>query len=133
MISKVSDSSRLRDTPVYTYKMDKVLETKKLPIIANKIEGFPRDKVFYLVVEDNEMIGFKMSRGDVALSYATHEIEKDSICLVEYRGKRTVRQVKILDEGKLLLVSNEGRLSAETVYKKDVKILARLIRLEIKL
>ena len=121
----------LMNVPVFTYKMDKALEIKKLPIVANKVEGFPKDKVCYLTIEDNEMIGFKMSRGDLALAHITHEIEKDAVFLIEYNGKRMVRQVKILDGGKLLLVSNEGRLAAETVYKKDVKILARLIRLEI--
>lgn len=126
-------SGVLMNVPVFTYKMDKTLDVKKLPIIANKVEGFPKDKVCYLAIEDNEMIGFKMTRGDLVLAHITHEIEKDAIYLIEYNGKRIVRQVKALDGGKLLLVSNEGRLAAETVYKKDVKILAHLIRLEITL
>lgn len=123
----------LMPVPVYNYKMDNVLDTKQLPIIANKVEGFPKDKVFYLIIGDDEMAGFRIYNGDLALAHSTQEIEKDSICLVEYEGKRAVRQIRKLDNDKLLLVSNKRSLNTETVLKKNVKILARLIRLEIML
>jgi transcriptional regulator with XRE-family HTH domain len=116
---------------VYGYKMDKILETKQLPIIANKIDGYAKDKVFYLVIEDNDMIGFRMAKGDVAFACGAQQAEKDGIYLVEYNGKRSVRQVKKLDNEKLLLVSNGGRMVTETFAKKDVRVIARLIRLEI--
>lgn len=123
----------LMNVPVYTYNMDKALDTKKLPIIANKVEGHPKDKVFYLSIEDNEMAGFKISKDALALAYSTHEIEKDAIFLIQYNGRRLIRQVRAIEGGKLLLVSNGGKLSLETVSKNDVKIIARLIRLEIML
>jgi transcriptional regulator with XRE-family HTH domain len=123
----------LMNVPVYTYNMDKAIDTRKLPIIANKVEGHSKDKVFYLLIEDNEMAGFKISKGALALAYSTNEIEKDAFFLVQYNGKRLIRQVRVLEGGKLLLVSNSGKLAIETVSKNDVKILARLIRLEIAL
>ncbi|MFZ5987941.1 MAG: S24 family peptidase [Bacillota bacterium] len=121
----------LMPVPVYTYKMDKAIQTKQLPIISNKVEGYPKDKVFYLTIEDNEMAGFRMSKGDLALVYGTQEIENNAVYLIEYNGTRAIRQIKTLDGGKLLLVSNRGSLSTDVVYKKDVKVIGRLIRLEI--
>lgn len=123
----------LMPVPVYTYKMDKAIETRQLPIISNKVEGFPKDKVFYLSIEDNEMTGFRIFKGDLALAYSTHDIDKDAIFLIEHNGKRVIRQIKTIGGGKLLLVSNSRSLVTDTVYKKDVKWLARLIRLEITL
>lgn len=124
----------LKVVPVYGYKMDKAVGTRQLPIIANKVEGFPKDKVFYLTIEDDEMMGFRIAKGDLVLACSNQEIEKDAIFLIEYNnGKRAVRKIKILDGGKLLLVSSMGSLITETVPKKDIKLLARLIRLEIML
>lgn len=121
----------LKAVPIYDYNMDKAIGIKQLPIIANKVEGFPKEKVLYLTIEENDMIGFKISKGDMALAYSTQEIEKDAILLIEYNGKRVVRKMRVLDSDKLLLVSSVGSLITETVLKKDIKVLARLIRLEI--
>ena len=119
--------------PVYDYKMEKAVGSKQLPIISNKVEGYPKDKVFYLTVEDDEMSGFRLMKGDMVLVCGTQEIEKDALYFIEREGKRSIRQVKKLDQEKLLLVSNGRSLSTATVSKKELKVLARLIRLEIML
>lgn len=119
--------------PVYDFMMDNAVGSKQLPIIANKVEGYPKDKVFYLTVEDNEMSGFRLTKGDLVLACSTQEIEKDAIYFIELGGRKSIRQIKKLDPDKLLLVGNSGSLSTETTSKKDVKVLARLIRLEIML
>lgn len=119
--------------PVYGYKMDKALLFKQLPIISNKVEGCPKDKVFYLMAEDNTMSGFRIMKDDLVLAGSTHEMEKDGIYFIEIDGKRMIRQVRKLDQEKLLLVGNSGSLSTETVSKKAVQVIARLIRIEISL
>lgn len=126
-------SGVLMPVPVYTYEMDQAINKKQMPIINNKIEGFSKEKVFYIVVDDNDMLGFRLLKGDTALVHSTHEIEKDAIFFIEHKNKRMIRQIKVIDGGKLLLVSNMGSLITETVYKKDIKVLGRLIRLEITL
>jgi transcriptional regulator with XRE-family HTH domain len=123
----------LAAVPVYNYKMDKAADPRKMPIISNKVEGYPKDKVFYLSIEDDDMIGFRISKGDIALCHSGHEFEKDGIYFVEINGRRVIRQLKTIDSAKLLIVSNRGSLVTNTLYKKDVKILARLIKLEIML
>ena len=122
----------LMAVPVYTdYKMNKVGEAMQLPVSANKVEGFPKDKVFYLTIENDEMSGFRICSGDLALALDTREIEKDAVYLIEYSGKRVVRQIKKLDNDKLLLVSNRIGLKTETAFKKDVRTIGRLIRLDV--
>lgn len=125
--------SIMKTVVVYDYKMDKTIATKQLPVISNKVEGLAKDKVFYLKIEENDMNGFRIMKDDLALAYSTQEIEKDGIYFIDYNEKRVVRQVKKLEGDKLLLVSNEGSLVTQTVYQKGVKIIARLVRLEISL
>lgn len=123
----------LKQVPVYDSKMEKQIDSRQLPIIGNKIEGCPKDKVLYLKIDNNEMSGFRIFKGDLALSYSTQEITKDSIYLIEYSGEKKIQQIRTLDNEKLLLVSNNGNLSTITALKKDVHVLAKLIKIEITL
>lgn len=123
----------LKTIPVYEYNLTQVVDKKQLPVISNKIEGYPKDKVVYLKIQDNDMVGFRIAKDDIAFVNITREIENNSIYLVEYKGQRTIRQIKRLNKNSLLLVYNDGILKTETVEAKDLKVLARLIRLEIKL
>lgn len=125
--------SVLKTVPVYRYNLKDVTATRELPLKSNKIEGYAPDKVFYIEIEDDDMIGFRIAKGDIAFAHITHEIENNAVCLVEYGAGAAVRQIKKLDSNKVLLVSNRGSLRTETVEIKNLQILARLDRLEIKL
>lgn len=126
-------SSVLKSVAVYKYDLKAVVGSKQLPVISNKIEGYAQDKVIYLQIEDDDMMGFRIGKGDLALAHLTHEVENNSICLVDYNSERAVRQIKKLDSSKVLLISNRGSLRTETAYIKDINIIARLDRVEIKL
>jgi transcriptional regulator with XRE-family HTH domain len=123
----------LKTVSIYDYKLEETLGKRQLPIISNRIEDCPKEKVIYLQIQDNDLSGLRICKGDLALACLTQEPEKDSYCLVEFGGRRAVRLVKKLEGNKLLLVSNPGTLSTEMADMKSVKILARLIRLEITL
>ncbi|MCX8132074.1 MAG: helix-turn-helix domain-containing protein [Clostridia bacterium] len=125
--------SVLKAVPVYDYSIDKVLHTKQLPVVSNKIDGYAKDKVLYLEIQDNDMIGFRIVKGDLAFAYLTGEVENNAVCLVEINGNRVVRQLKKLDSDKIMLLSNNGKMMTETVQLRSMKILARLVRLEVKL
>lgn len=127
-------SSVIKSVPVYEYNLKTIVETKQMPVMSNKIEGFSQDKVAFLLIEDDEMMGFRVTKGDIAFVYVNHEIENNSICLIEYNQLRCIRQIKKLDANKVLLISNGGSsLRTETINPKDIKVLARLVKLEIKL
>ncbi|MDQ2087125.1 helix-turn-helix transcriptional regulator [Herbivorax sp. ANBcel31] len=126
-------SGVIMNVPVYNYKMDRELGKRKLPIIANKVEGLPKDKVIYLLIEDDDMKGFRLNKGDLALAFKTSEVDRSSIYLIEYKEKKMIRQLRAVSGGKIILVQNSGSIITNTVYKKDVDVLARLIRLEINL
>ncbi|NMM62133.1 LexA family transcriptional regulator [Clostridium sp. P21] len=125
--------SVLKNVPIYEYNLQKAIAFKQLPLINNKIDGYSQDKVFYLQIEDDDMLGFRISKGDLAFAHSTHEIENNSICLVEHGSERVIRQIKKLDNSKVLLISNKGSFRTETVEIKEINIIAKLDRVEIKL
>jgi transcriptional regulator with XRE-family HTH domain len=130
--------SVFKTVPIYSYNLRDVQGIKQLPIISNKIEGYAQDKVLYLKIEQEDMIGFRIAQGDIAFGHITQEIENNSICLVEYKSadyspQRVIRQIKKLDATKLLLISNKGTVKTETINVKDISVLVKLDRLEIKL
>ena len=126
-------SSVLKNVPIYDYSLSKNKGFKEMPVHSNKIEGYPQDKVCYVEIEDDEMSGFRIMKGDLAFAHSIKEISNNGIFLLDYKGKRKVRQIKNLGNSKILLISNSGSLITETMEIKEVNIIAKLERIEINL
>lgn len=126
-------SSVLKNVPIYDYSLKNLKGTKELPIHSNKIEGFTQDKVLYIEIQDDEMSGFRILKGDLAFASLAKEAINNGIFLVEYKGKRAIRQIKVLGNSKVLLVSNGGSLLTETMNTNEFTVIAKLERLEIRL
>ncbi|MGL5352489.1 MAG: helix-turn-helix domain-containing protein [Clostridium sp.] len=126
-------ASVLKNVPIYDYTLKNSKGFKELPIHSNKVEGYPLDKVLYIEVQDDEMTGFRMLKGDLVFSHLVKEISNNGIFLVDYKGQRKIRQIKSLGNSKILLVSNGGSLMTETMEAKEIDVIAKLERIEIKL
>jgi len=124
-------ASVIKSIPIYNYSLTKVLGSKQLPLLNNKIEGHNQDKVFYLEIEGDDMIGFRIAKGDLAFAVSTNEFFNNSISLIQYGDKRVVRQLQRLDNSKALIISNKGSVVTETAGIKEIKVIAKLERLEI--
>lgn len=125
--------SILKNVPVYKMDMKTVDSVKQLPVVSNKIEGFAQDKVFYVKVEDDDMIGFRMAAGDLAFAHKTSEAENNAFNLIKYNDNIIIRQIKIIDKNKLLLISNSKSIRTETVNIKDITVMGKLTKVEIAL
>lgn len=126
-------SSVLRSVPIYDYSLSKKKGSKEMPVHSNKIENYPQDKVFYLEIEDNEMNGFRMLKGDIGFAHSVKEVSNNGFFLIDYKGQRKIRQVKVLGNSKVLLVSNAGNLITETMELKEIDVIAKLEKIEITL
>ncbi len=126
-------ASVLKSVPVFDYSLNSIKGKKELPVHSNKVEGFPQDKVLYIEIQDNDMSGFRMVKGDLAFAHLVKEPSNNGIFLVDYKGERVIRQLKSLGNSKYLLVSNGGALLTETVAVKDFEVIAKLERIEINL
>lgn len=126
-------SSVLKKVIIYDYSLKKELGSKELPIYSNKVEGYPADKVLYIKLEDNSMSGFRMMKDDIVFCHLVKEASNNGLFLIEYDNKRVIRQIKSLGGQKLLLISNDGSAKTETIQMNEVKVIAKLERLEIQL
>lgn len=126
-------SSVLKNVPIFDYTLKNSKGFKELPIHSNKVEGFAQDKVLYLEIQDDEMSGFRMLKGDLAFASLVKEPSNNGIFLVDYKGKRAIRQIKLLGNSKALLVSNGGSLLTETMNLNEFSVVAKLEKLEIRL
>ena len=126
-------SSVLKSVGIYNYDLNKPIGKKELPVISNKIEGYAQDKVLYLKIENDDLLGFRICEGDLALANLTSEIESNKIYLIDINGERVIRQLKKLDSNKVLIISNKNMVRTETAHPKDIKVIAKLNTLEIQL
>ncbi|MFR5642543.1 MAG: helix-turn-helix domain-containing protein [Clostridium paraputrificum] len=126
-------SSVMKKVIIYDYSLKKELGSKELPIYSNKVEGYPADKVLYIKVEDNSMSGFRMMKDDIVFGHLVKEVSNNGMFLIEYDNKRVIRQIKSLGGQKLLLIGNDGSAKTETIQMNEVKVIAKLERLEIQL
>lgn len=126
-------SSVLRNVPIYDYNLKNILGHKELPIHSNKVEGYPQDKVVYIKIQNDEMSGFRMLEGDLVFAHLVSELNSNGFFLVNYKGENKIRELKRLDNSKVLLMSNRGSIMTETVEVKNLQVIAKLDRIEINL
>ena len=124
-------ASVLKSVPIFDYALNNIKGKKELPVRSNKVEGFPQDKVLYIEIQDNDMSGFRMLKGDLAFAHLVKEPGNNGTFLIQYKGERIIRQLKSLGNSKYLLVSNGGALMTETATVKDFEVIAKLERIEI--
>lgn len=139
VISEVSEvwtdafSSVLKKVNIYDYNISTPIGGKDLPNYSNKVEGYPADKVLYLKIQNNDMAGFRIMKDDLAFGHLVKEISNNGIFLIDYKGERILRQIKTIGNSKILLVSNQGAVTTETVEINNIVVIAKLERIEIRL
>lgn len=126
-------ASVLKNVPIYDSSLKKVLGSRQLAINLNKIEGIPQDKAFYVKVENDDMIGFRIQSEDLVLCGHVKEFDTTGIYLLELNGEVVIRQLKRLDSAKALILSNKGTVKTETANFKEIKVLAKAVKVEINL
>lgn len=126
-------SSVLKKVNIYDYNLKNILGSRDLPNYSNKVEGYNADKVLYIKIQDNDMSGFRIMEGDIAFAHLVKEPTNNGIFLLENKGKRIIRQIKLLGNSKGLLVSNKGSVYTETVELNSIKVIAKLEKVEIAL
>ena len=74
-----------------------------------------------------------MLKGDLVFSHLVKEVTNNGIFLVNYKDQIKIRQIKNLGNSKILLVSNGGGLMTETMETREIQVIAKLERIEIKI
>ena len=124
-------SNIIKKVPIYDIGLSNVKGYKDFPIIDKKVEGFNPDKLVYVELSDDNMSKYRMKKGDRCLIYLNHEFMNNTFQLVEYDNKKYLRKVKKQEGNKIQLI--EGTKDDNFIIKdmKEIKIIGRLIRVEI--
>lgn len=125
-------TSVLKHVPVMNAIM-KPIDHRLLPIVSGKIEGANPDKVFYYLVPDDSMRGFRIHQGDLALIVPAHSPIDGAIMLVEYNNHRFLRKVKKLADFTVILQSFDKEYDAETAQINECTFIGRAAKLEVTL
>ena len=125
-------TSVLKHVPVMNAIM-KPIDHRLLPIVGGKIEGANPDKVFYYLVPDDSMRGFRIHQGDLALIVPAHSPIDGAIMLVEYNNHRFLRKVKKLADFTVILQSFDKEYDAVTAQINECTFIGRAAKLEVTL
>ncbi len=125
-------TSVLKRVPVYNAVM-KEIDHKLLPVLNGQIENAAPDKVYYYLVPDDGLRGFRICQGDLVLVVPAASPIDGAIMLVEVKGRRMLRKVKRQENFQLLLQGYDREYAAETYAINEVTCLGRCVRAEINL
>jgi transcriptional regulator with XRE-family HTH domain len=126
-------SQMLREVPVYDPLMRKQTGTRTMAVVSGKIEGQPKEKVFWVEMADNAMIGYRIQRTDVVFGVETRRMDGDGFYFIAWNGQRAIRQLKAQPGGMIQIACHKGAPVRETVAITQIEILGRMLRVEVSL
>ena len=124
--------SVLKRVPVMNAVM-KPVAYKLVPVENGRIEGANPDKVFYYLAPDDSMRGFRIHKGDIVLTVPAQSPVDGAIMLMNYKERRYLRKVKVLDDRQVLLQSYDREYEAETVPISEIGFLSRCVQVTFEL
>ena len=108
----------------------KLLDSVTLPVKSGRIEGVVADKVFYLSVPDDQMMGYRIRKGDRALVLPATVPVDNAVMVFLAEGKYYLRKVKLQDGGRALMQWYDYEPRSEVVQLKSVTLVGRVRRVE---
>ena len=124
--------SVLKRVPVMNAVM-KPLSYKLVPVENGRIEGANPDKVFFYLVPDDSMRGFRIHRGDIVLTVPANSPVDGAIMLLNYNEHRYLRKIKVLDDRTVMLQHYDREYEAETVPINEIGFLSRCVQVTFEL
>jgi len=124
-------SNIIKQVPIYNIELTKIKGNRSFPIVDKKVEGYNPDKLIYIEAPDDSLNQYRILKGDRCLIYLNQEFISGGFHLVEYDQTKYLRKVKRLEGNNIQLI--DGNKNDKSVIKniKEVKILGRLIRVEV--
>ena len=122
----------MKRVPVMNAVM-KPVSYQLVPVENGRIEGANPEKVFFYLVPDDRMRGFRIHRGDLVLTVPAQSPVDGAIMLLNYQEHRTLRKIKILNDRQVLLQSYDREYEAETAEMNEIGFVARCVRVTFEL
>jgi len=125
-------SGVLQHVPIYNAVMKEV-GSRLLPVTEGKIEGAPKDRVYYFKAPDDDMRGFRVHRGDLVLVVPAGAPQDGAMMLIETPQGLLLRQIKLLPRFQAMLQKYDREFESEIINIADLKVVGKCVRLEAEL
>jgi transcriptional regulator with XRE-family HTH domain len=116
--------------PVTGEVSGKVLDYKELSIVHKKIDGIHFEKIMFVKVEESDLPGLRIKKGDVISLHMMNTVENDSIYYLEVGGIRQIRMVRMDSNRKLQLLKGINDASPQIFSPMEVKVIGKCIKVE---
>ena len=124
--------SVVKRVPVMNAVM-KPVSYRLTPVENGRIEGANPEKVFYYLVPDDSMRGFRIHRGDLVLTVPAQSPVDGALMLLNYKEHRYLRKIRVLDDRRVLLQSYDREYEAETAEISEIGFLSRGVQVRFEL
>ncbi len=122
----------LQRVPIYNAVMKEV-GSRLLPVKQGKVEGAPKEKVFYFQAPDDSMRGFRVHRGDVVLVVPSKSVEDGAMLLLDTAQGKVLRMAKLLPRYQVMLQRYDSAFESDIENMSDLQVVGRCVRLEAEL
>lgn len=122
-------SGVLQHVPIYNAVMKEV-GSRLMPVKEGKVEGAPKDKVYYYQAPDDDMRGFRVHQGDLVLVVPASTAEDNAMMLIGTPQGKMLRMMKLLPRYQVMLQKYDQAFESEIVNLADLQVVGRCIRLE---
>lgn len=119
----------LQRVPIYNAVMKEV-GSRLLPVKNGKVEGAPKEKVFYFQAPDNSMRGFRVHRGDLVLVVPSKAVEDGAMLLLDTPQGKVLRMAKLLPRYQVMLQRYDSAFESDIQNLSDLQVAGRCVRLE---
>lgn len=116
--------------PVTGESSGKVLDHKELSIVHKKIDGIHFEKIMFVKVEQSDLPGLRIKKGDVISLHMMNTVENDSVYYLEVGGVRQIRMVRMDSNRKLQLLTGINDQTPQVFNPVDVKVIGKCIKVE---
>ncbi len=100
------------------------------PVKSGRIEGVVAEKVFYLSVPDDSMMGYRIRKGDRVLVLPATVPVDNAVMVFQSEGEYYIRKIKLQDGNRALMQWYDYEPRSEVKSLKELTLVGRARRVE---
>ena len=100
------------------------------PVKSGRIEGVVAEKVFYLSVPDDSMMGYRIRKGDRVLVLPATVPVDNAVMVFQSEGEYYIRKIKLQDGNRALMQWYDYEPRSEVKSLKELTLVGRAHRVE---
>ncbi len=121
----------LRKIPVYDLETWQVVEQRLQPVTNNKIDGVAPDKLIFVRMRGDALLGLGVKNGDLLKVALARDITHNGIHLLRMGGRLYLRRTRKMDGEKVLLMDFDRDSKTEIRTVKEIETVGRCLAAEI--